>query len=863
MKRSGASALSDSGGLGLSQSGNHFISTSLSASGTGPLPKKSKYLSYYGIAEDFCGFSDEPSVHLNAVKMMNTELFCKSRQLSENINALQSKIQSSSKKEESLKEKWKMIQSKGQSIFQEMSSKIQNELPNKDGKALEAAQKSNLIQCAALQVRDLKSLTDEQRTFFDKFRNSIFNKTSDEVLSKNLSFRKEESVLFHAHSQLAAQIEDFRNQFVSLEEESRAYNVIQDEIKQIKEKIEILKKVHSGLNIEQDMEETKSDTESISNGNGEAFETSRTKNEISIYQSVSKSKEDSKNSVKNQLSLLQRQLPKQPTLKLTDEMIRDSLAFKSVDSKALSYTLEAEAWGHEGHAIMTELMELDRQRGFDKDLMGKLDQMHIRAKDEKVTFLEQRAKHLKKEKEQLQEKFDLKKKEVEEKDLVRLIAQLAEIESKVEKGKQIIDQKENEKAIITRQLEVAETEKGSPTKSVNESLNQFIRKLSNVYDLIIEEMKSIQIELQEIKKKRNIAENEEKEIVLLINRQKSKVSLQYVKKAELLAREKTLLTQVKSLQQIYQETIARQPNSAQNQILSTKLAQMLSSDKFTTTTTTEGSQNKSENLSAKRDEMKAKVTQLKNKVEDTIASNEEMQEEINEVHSEFLSVLNENIKQMKELAEYEENNLKLVAQCTKQHQINGLLKRKLEILTDKIAKFEQKAQAQDELLKKYSKKLKTSENQVAQATQELDLLKPLADGNDVVKESGIHLLTELKRRYEELLNEIESAKGLVDPNILIEKEKAQQQKLKDEIYVLNQKIDFTTKHKLEESKEGDDEVLTYYKKLINCPACQERPKNFVITRCYHLFCQECIESYSECPTCFKAYNDRDMKQIFI
>jgi len=148
MKRSGT--LSDSGGIGLSQSGNHFITSNLSTSG--PLPKKAKYLSYYGIAEDFCGFSDEPSVHLNAVKMMNTELFCKNLQLNENINILQAKIQASTKKEEILKEKWKMILTKGQIIFLEIANKIQNELPNKDGKALEAAQKSNLVQSAALNI---------------------------------------------------------------------------------------------------------------------------------------------------------------------------------------------------------------------------------------------------------------------------------------------------------------------------------------------------------------------------------------------------------------------------------------------------------------------------------------------------------------------------------------------------------------------------------------------------------------------------------------------------------------------------------------------------------------------------------------
>lgn len=81
------------------------------------------------------------------------------------------------------------------------------------------------------------------------------------------------------------------------------------------------------------------------------------------------------------------------------------------------------------------------------------------------------------------------------------------------------------------------------------------------------------------------------------------------------------------------------------------------------------------------------------------------------------------------------------------------------------------------------------------------------------KDNGNQLFIELKQRYEDLLKEIENAKGLVDTNILIEKEKAQQSKLKDEIYILNQKIDFTTKHKIADTREGDDEVLTYYKVL--------------------------------------------------
>lgn len=394
-------------------------------------------------------------------------------------------------------------------------------------------------------------------------------------------------------------------------------------------------------------------------------------------------------------------------------IIRESNVVKSVENRSQHFLMEGEMWGHEAHGMMIDLAELDRQRSFDKDLMSKLDQMHTRANHEKVTHLHQRANHLRKEKEQLQEKFEEKKKEVQQKDLLHLTSQLAQIESKVENAKQIIDQKENEKATLFKQLESLELT--APELSTNHSnhsnsLLQFIRNQHNLNLLIIEEITNINAELQDIQKKKNAAQVDEKELVNLINRQKTKVTTENIKKAELLAREKSLATQVKSLQQEYLNTIAHSSTtSPQNQLLSNKLAQMLSSDIFTrdeneahhhhhhptnTTNTTT-----IDTLVAKREELIVKLDSIKTQVEDTLMINQEMKEEINEVHSEFLRELNENITQMKQLAEYEENNLKLLAQCTKQHQINALLKRKLEILTDKIAKFEQKAHSQDDLVK--------------------------------------------------------------------------------------------------------------------------------------------------------------------
>jgi hypothetical protein len=90
MAKRSASEISNSNnsGSGLSTSGSLSLSGGLSQSGSflGQQVKKSKYTSYYGIAEDFCGFvGSEVLVHENSIKMMNTELFCKGKQLSEQI----------------------------------------------------------------------------------------------------------------------------------------------------------------------------------------------------------------------------------------------------------------------------------------------------------------------------------------------------------------------------------------------------------------------------------------------------------------------------------------------------------------------------------------------------------------------------------------------------------------------------------------------------------------------------------------------------------------------------------------------------------------------------------------------------------
>jgi E3 ubiquitin-protein ligase BRE1 len=57
------------------------------------------------------------------------------------------------------------------------------------------------------------------------------------------------------------------------------------------------------------------------------------------------------------------------------------------------------------------------------------------------------------------------------------------------------------------------------------------------------------------------------------------------------------------------------------------------------------------------------------------------------------------------------------------------------------------------------------------------------------------------------------------------------------------------------------------RKLLLCSLCDERQKNVVITKCYHMFCNVCVETAlagrnRQCPSCTHKYDKGDVKPFF-
>lgn len=63
------------------------------------------------------------------------------------------------------------------------------------------------------------------------------------------------------------------------------------------------------------------------------------------------------------------------------------------------------------------------------------------------------------------------------------------------------------------------------------------------------------------------------------------------------------------------------------------------------------------------------------------------------------------------------------------------------------------------------------------------------------------------------------------------------------------------------------EEIDAYKSMLRCSVCNDRPKGVVITRCFHMFCNDCIATRLEnrdrkCPGCGLMFSASDVKSIF-
>ncbi|CAI9106784.1 OLC1v1006003C1 [Oldenlandia corymbosa var. corymbosa] len=271
------------------------------------------------------------------------------------------------------------------------------------------------------------------------------------------------------------------------------------------------------------------------------------------------------------------------------------------------------------------------------------------------------------------------------------------------------------------------------------------------------------------------------------------------------------------------------------------------------------------NLRAEVDACDRDVLKLREAIKIKEAEAEAYISEIETIGQAYEDMQMQNQRLLQQVAERDDYNIKLVSESVKAKQAHGtLLSEKqvlakqlqrvnttLESLKQKISEWEEQMKGCFEEASRYTEEdrqlaadLETSKRELVDAEKEVKWLKSAVASSEKENE-------QIERKKAELLVDLES-------------ERSARKKIQEEIATLNQTItDMTAESEEAEIQRLQDEIKEC-KAILKCGVCFDRPKEVLIAKCYHLFCNPCIQRnieirHRKCPACGTAFGQSDIK----
>ncbi|XP_075301641.1 E3 ubiquitin-protein ligase BRE1B-like [Opisthocomus hoazin] len=102
-----------------------------------------------------------------------------------------------------------------------------------------------------------------------------------------------------------------------------------------------------------------------------------------------------------------------------------------------------------------------------------------------------------------------------------------------------------------------------------------------------------------------------------------------------------------------------------------------------------------------------------------------------------------------------------------------------------------------------------------------------------------------------------------------DKESLSLKRAQEELSRLRRKLE--KQRKVEVYADADQilqEEIKEYRARLTCPCCNARKKDAVLTKCFHVFCFECVKSrydtrQRKCPKCNAAFGAHDFHRVYI
>ncbi|KAL0925762.1 hypothetical protein M5K25_004132 [Dendrobium thyrsiflorum] len=109
---------------------------------------------------------------------------------------------------------------------------------------------------------------------------------------------------------------------------------------------------------------------------------------------------------------------------------------------------------------------------------------------------------------------------------------------------------------------------------------------------------------------------------------------------------------------------------------------------------------------------------------------------------------------------------------------------------------------------------------------------------------------------------------ILDLRMELEKERNERKKLEEEYEDLKKEVMELSPERQELAIQKLEDEIKECKAILKCGVCFDRPKEVVITKCFHLFCNPCIQRnleirHRKCPGCGTPFGQNDVREVNI
>ncbi|XP_046680680.1 E3 ubiquitin-protein ligase Bre1 isoform X2 [Homalodisca vitripennis] len=226
----------------------------------------------------------------------------------------------------------------------------------------------------------------------------------------------------------------------------------------------------------------------------------------------------------------------------------------------------------------------------------------------------------------------------------------------------------------------------------------------------------------------------------------------------------------------------------------------------------------------------------------------------------FEDMQEQNSRLIQQLREKDDANFKLMTERIKSNQLHKLAREEKDVLKEQVTTLTMQVEATNVVVRKLEEKERILQNSLATAEKELALRQQAMEMHKRKAIESAQSAADLKLHLEKYHAQMKEAQQVVaEKTSSLEAEAYKTKRLQEEIVQLRRRTERMKKIELAGTlDEVMMEEIREYKETLTCPSCKVKRKDAVLSKCFHVFCYDCLRTRYEtrqrkCPKCNAAF----------